>query len=119
MPAGSRWLSIEGYWLRHWFNAAGSSMEISLVSENWVVGSIFFSSSPHSQIGNVELPPFPFRFEIFDLLANYPEIIETLRYERPLRLYLEWNDSNTITRAMLGTSQEPVGEQEGAGVPPA
>jgi len=49
---------------------------------------------------------------------RYQEIIETLRYEKPIRVSVYWDDEDHVTSSNLSTySGEPVGEQEGLGVP--
>ena len=52
-------------------------------------------------------------------IDRYQEIIGTLRYEKPIYIDVYWDANNVLTGAYINTSQEPIGEQEGQGAPPA
>jgi len=57
----------------------------------------------------------PFKFSLFYELDRYQEIIDTLRYEKPVQLAIGWDANNIITSMQVYTGREPVGEQEGQG----
>jgi hypothetical protein len=68
---------------------------------------------PLSMLGNND------RFYLNYEVDRYQEIIETLRYEKPVYLYLGWDStSKLIIYGYIGSDIEPIGEQEGQGVPP-
>ena len=79
------------------------------------------------ELGNYVLLPKRSGFETFNVLFwavldkseidRYQEIIETLRYEKPIYLHVSWDVNNVIIYGMLYANQEPVGEQEGQGAP--
>jgi len=47
---------------------------------------------------------------------RYQEIIETLRYEKPVYIVVAWDVKNIITTGYITTNLEPIGEQEGQGM---
>jgi hypothetical protein len=47
---------------------------------------------------------------------RYQEIIETLRYEKPVCIIVAWDVKNIITTGYITTNLEPIGEQEGQGM---
>ena len=51
-------------------------------------------------------------------MDRYQDIIETLRYEKPVYVFIMLDTGNVITTGWVSTSrEEPVGEQEGQGAP--
>jgi hypothetical protein len=111
MPAGSKTISIDKYVLYH--TACGNA------AVNWIscfvggsrVGQITFH--PKDQVTKSVVFPSPFSFSLCYEITRYQDIIETFRYEKPVYVFLSWDENNVITTGYVTTSQEPVGEQEG------
>ena len=71
----------------------------------------YVSSSPST-------PSSPLKFRLCYELDRYQDIIETFRYEKPIKVSLNYGDIIApIITAYVSTSEEPIGEQEGPGVP--
>ncbi len=94
---------------------AEKRVAIALYSGTSFAGHIHFYPNGQVPTSRMDGTAFTLNFE----LERYREIIETLRYEKPIYVVVNWEEDNVITLATVGTSQEPIGEQEGAGVPPA
>jgi hypothetical protein len=121
MPGGIKIISIDKYILIHY--AACGYIYINNIlcySGGSPVGYIRFypkGQVPASKVA--ELAPGWFRFFLNYEIDRYPEIIETLRYEKPVSAYVNWDEDNVVTYGYIGTDTEPIGEQEGSGVPQA
>ena len=112
MPAGSvRHEKIISYWLIHWVDKPYLNEIHCHTKEQGLVGTLRFyprGKVPRSVLKNP--PLFDLNFDI----ERYQEIIETLRYEKPIKVYVEWDANNTVTNGYLATPEaEPIGEQEG------
>jgi hypothetical protein len=119
MPAGANVIGIDKYVLKHFQRELMSNRMISILCQfkGSFAGMIDFypegqapPSSCHTTLAGQTI--FHLNYEI----DRYPEIIETFRCENPLYVYVAW-DSNTVVTAFVTTSDEPIGEQEGPGVP--
>jgi len=130
MSAGNKQIYIDKYALAHFARGWGNAMNVircySLQPGTdeirpqrlQYVGDIGFY--PRGQVPGSDwigsdstiVRTFRLNYEI----DRYPDIIETLRYEKPVFLYLSWNVEGSFTLAYISTSVEPIGEQEGPGV---
>ena len=85
------------------------------------IGEIGFYKNqiPDSYVSySTSTPSSPFRFHLFYELDRYQDIIETFRYEKPIKVSFNSDKINTpLLMANVSTSEEPIGEQEGPGVP--
>jgi hypothetical protein len=117
MPAGYKSVIIDKYSVSHyvvpgkycvnsiWFRSGGST-----------VGSVTFVpkgiASPQSKVNET-----PFAFDLYYDGDIYPDIIETLRYEKPINVFVSWDASDVVKAAVIRSGDEPIGEQEGQGAP--
>ncbi len=113
MPAGSKEIKIDKYIISHDVTIGNT---IWLYSGGSVVGSVFFV--PKGKV----VPPsivkeMPFMFNLYYEIDRYPDIIDTLRYEKPLYVFVSWNASDVVAQGSIRSGNEPVGEQEGQGTP--
>ena len=115
MPAGSRTYAFEKYLINHWAKGATFVNEIFLYESGPIVGYIRFFPKGQAPQSLVSSPPDS-KFFLFYEIERYQEIIDTLRYEKPLRGYVAWDANNMVTQGVIGTGPEAIGEQEGAGV---
>ena len=79
------------------------------------VGRVSFI--PRDQVPDSNVIPSPFYFYLNFESDKYQDIIETLRNEKPVYVSVYWDSNNIITNGSVSTSKEPIGEQEGSGVP--
>jgi hypothetical protein len=112
MSAGRKSISIDKYDLTHIAKGATATtapIQIGCYCGGSNVGIILFF--PKGQVSNSYISEswFKLSFEI----DRYQEIIETLRYEKPIIVYFSWDSNNNINMAYIGTNPEPIGEQEG------
>jgi hypothetical protein len=117
VPAGNKNRNVDRYEIQHNLIPNQSRPLISILC--------FFSGDPDPNIpvGVIEFYPkgqvpaskvhFNDRFDLNYEIDRYPEIIETLRYEKPINLYADWDAKNVIVAGYVGTNSEPIGEQEG------
>ncbi|VVB71522.1 Uncharacterised protein [uncultured archaeon] len=127
MPDSYKQISIDKYTVSHNLFPKASSIAgkvlfrnyISLYSSGSYVGYIGFWPDdpedifPKSKVETVS----PFKFSLFYYFARYQDIIDTLRYEKPITVSISWDADNNIKSASIYTGTEPVGEQEGRGAP--
>lgn len=52
-------------------------------------------------------------WDLYYGMDRLEEVIQTLRYEKPLSAMMQLDDSGIIKQAYICTSDEPAGEQEG------
>lgn len=110
MPAGSKSISIDKYVI--FYFACGDEVDhISCFSGGSFAGFISFYPKGQIPASSMAGNHFWLNYEI----DKCRDIIELLRYEKPISVGLFWNASNVITKGFLTTSQEPIGEQEGPG----
>ncbi len=119
MPAGSRLIRIDQYQV---FNTIFGEMALNKIdcySGRSFVGYIAFHPRDHLPTSHVvqQHGSANYFFELYCDVDRYQGIIETLRYEKPVYVGLYWYDNNDFWYGYVSTSEEPVGEQEGAGVP--
>lgn len=111
MPAGSKTLTIDQYTLYHTARVISAVNWIYCFSGGDRVGQILFQ--PKGQVSQSCIYRSPFYFNLCYEIDRYQDIIETFRYEKPINIYVAWNENNIIHTGYVTTSQEPVGEQEG------
>lgn len=114
MVAGNKQIQIQAYSIRHItrpINYVPLLAEIILTAAGGsVLGVVCFY--PEGKVPPSTIPASGQPYLNFDI-ARLNEIIATLRYEKPIYLTAIWDANNYITHAEIGTSVEPVGEQEG------
>ena len=116
MPVNYKSTTIDKFDLMHNVCGWGGVINfIRLYSGKSQVGSISFYPKGQVPASKVDSTlKFTLNYEI----DRYQDIIETLRYEKPIGIFVNWNlETNIIFQGYIGTGEEAVGEQEGAGVP--
>ena len=114
MPAGSKSVPVDKYTISHNFGSLAINT-ILCYYHGASVGMIGFypkGQAPVSVLLGTGV------FTIFLEIEKYLDIIETFRYEKPIYVQFSWDDKNYIKNGSLSTQLEPIGEQEGSGVPP-
>ena len=116
MPKGSKVWEIDKYVVQHSMQIYGQTKKyfnnILCYSAGSYVGSIRFYQRDQLPQSKVIGSNFYLHFE-FD---RYQEIIETLRYEKPLSVFIAWDDNDIIWNGYVISGLEPIGEQEGIGI---
>jgi hypothetical protein len=123
MPAGNKQISIDRYALEHL--ACGRRDPATVITCYYLdpnpkklrsVGQIRFYGDrvPLSAYDTSGIVPY---FYLNYKIDRYQEIIETLRYEKPIFVSISWDVEGKITSASMNTIKELVGEQEGQGLP--
>ncbi len=120
MPAGGKCVRIDKYVIHHFLYGHSVLIELSLYSDESKAGSILFWPKGYISDYSTSIDKHGC-FGINLDIDRYPEIMETLRYEKPLYVGLSWNENNQLCFGTLSTSEEtidmePVGEQEGRGM---
>ena len=104
------WKDFDSYQVSYVSDSGVSSYvnacEINCFKSGAFVARIFFYKEGKVLPANTLNSGAPY---IFFPLSQFGDIIDILRYEKPLGLYVD-SDSHV---GALGTGQEPVGEQEG------
>jgi hypothetical protein len=114
MPAGYKKINIDQYIIFHNTHNTGSNL-IRIAcssggpSASLLVGLIDFYPKGQVPASKMELNRFILNYEI----DRYQEIIETLRYEKPIYVHASFDANNIITVGVISTNSEPIGEQEG------
>jgi hypothetical protein len=118
MSAGSKIIIVDKYHLTHNVTGVRTLNYILLYADESHVGQISFLPKDEAlPASRVSAAPNSY-FYLYCYIDRYQEIIETLRYEKPIRVSVYWDDEDHVTSSNLSTySGEPVGEQEGLGVP--
>lgn len=75
-----------------------------------ILGTITFW--PRGQVPQSRVNPSGQFFLNYEI-DRYPEIISTLRYEKPISVYVVWDANNFVTQGHVSAVGENVGEQEG------
>lgn len=123
MPAGNiKNMNIDQYNIHHLIAPNPSSNSLIRImcssgapSASLLVGEIAFYPKGLVPASKMYLNRFILNYEI----DRYLEIIDTLRYEKPVYVSVNWDANYIIYNGMVTTSTEPIGEQEGQGAPPA
>jgi hypothetical protein len=115
MPAGNKEINIDQYFIMHIArNTIGNGL-IRIVcssggpSVSRFVGLIDFYPKGQVPASRMDQNTFILNYEV----DRYQEIIETLRYEKPIHVNVTWDANNIITQGIISTNPEPIGEQEG------
>jgi hypothetical protein len=112
MPAGSKRFNIDGYAEFHYVVGIRTKTEIQFYSAGSFVGLMDFFLK--DQVPTSTFNPTNSFWSLNMDIDRYPAIIGTLRYEKPLFVYITWDANNNLTWAHFGTSdKEPIGQQEG------
>jgi hypothetical protein len=114
MPAGSKDIKIEEYVLMHSLNKAGSINSIACFNKGINIGNIDFYRKGEAPVSKIILNNEKrFQFHLCCEIDRFQDIISTLRYEKPLDIFLGWDSNNDVVDAVISTAHEPIGEQEG------
>jgi hypothetical protein len=114
MPAGSKDIKIEEYVLMHSLNKAGSINCIACFNKGSNIGDIDFYRKGEVPVSKILVNNEKrFVFHLYCEIDRFQDIITTLRYEKPLDIFLSWDSNNNVIDAVISTAHEPTGEQEG------
>ncbi|MCJ7443150.1 MAG: hypothetical protein MUO26_01225 [Methanotrichaceae archaeon] len=114
-------IQIDQYHLIHYLRggAGFGGTELAVIRcyserERVYQGSIYFYSKDKVPKSSGTIGQNYFYFALNFEIERYQEIIETLRYEKPLFVDVVWDANKFIIEGNLGTTTgEPIGEQEG------
>jgi hypothetical protein len=113
MLAGNKSVSLDKYVIFCFACGYDYINHISCFSEGSLAGFLDFYPRGKVPASRMSGDTFCLNYEI----DRYQDIIEMLRYEKPIYVSVSWNESNAIVKGHVTTSREPIGEQEGPGVP--
>jgi hypothetical protein len=115
----TRTISIDKYIVSHHLFGQGQTKIyynfIYCYSGGSPVGRISFI--PGDQVPDSNVITSPFFFYLNFESDKYQDIIETLRNEKAVYVSVYWDENSIITNGSVSNSNEPIGEQEGSGVP--
>lgn len=119
MPAGTKSITIDSYRVDHMFvnvKGDGAVNMITCYSGGKYVGDMrFYQQCPFPVSKMSKFQDGSLTFQLNHEISRYSDVIETIRYEKPIYVWVEWDANNVITLGELNTAMfEPVGEQEGA-----
>ncbi len=103
---------FEEYGVNHFATGMPFVNQIYCYDEETLLGYLSFYPKDQVPLSKVTFTP-DMKFFLNYEVERYQEIIETFRYEKPIQGYVSWNEENIVTMGLVGTCDEPVGEQEG------
>jgi hypothetical protein len=125
MPAGNIQISIDKYELKHF--ACGRRDPLNVIdcySLNPASGKLssvgqisFYGDRVPLSTYDIYAPTVVHKFYLNYGIDRYHDVIETLRYEKPIFVSFSLGIEGNIISAYISTSKEPIGEQEGQGMP--
>jgi|WetSurSiteA1Bulk_404760.scaffolds.fasta_scaffold76453_2 hypothetical protein len=116
MPAGNNLIKIDSYQVVHPAYSDYGLNWIKCFSGESFVGTVNFH--PKDKVPKSAVYSSPLLFLLEYEIDRYQDIIETFRYEKPIFIWIYWDENNIVTSAYISTTSEPIGEQEGPGAPP-
>jgi len=107
MPAGFEPISIDKYAIFHTAYGNAAVNWISWLSScGYLLGYIAFFPKDQVPESTVVSGPFSFSFSLAYEIDRYQDVIETLRYEKPICVFIWWDANNVITEGYVATYQE-------------